>query len=819
MIRFLLGAGFAAALAAPASAQTATLSGTIVDESAAVVPGATVTLTGTGVRASTISGARGEYTFRNLSTGTYQVAVSLPGFAPATRDNIVVNDSSVEVSAITLTVATVGETVIVSASKVESTLINAPATMTVLSSDVLASTPALNYGDLLRSVPGVNVIQMSARDVNLTTREATSTLSNSELVVLDGRSIVLDFFGLVLWDFIPSNLADIKQVEVIRGPASAVWGTNALTGVVNVITKPPRQTLGTTVTLTGGLFSRDAGSGLGRGLGTVFGANATVAEAPNDRWSYRVSAGYFNSESLPRPTGRIPVIIDPRDPTATVGGAVYPIDGQGPVGTAFQNKGTSQPKFDMRVDEEIAGGRITYGGGVAGTAGLIHTGLGPFDIQPGAHMGYGKVNYNKGAFKLSAFANFVNADAPSLLLNNPTTGKPLRLNFTTDTYDLELGHALVAAKRHAISFGGNVRRNNFDVEIAPTATNRNEVGTYVQDEIFLDRLRFTVGGRVDKFGNISGPVFSPRLTAMFKPTSDHAIRVSYNKAFRSPSMINNYEDIRVVVPTDLSGLAPLLPPELQPAVAAPFPLVVRAVGSKLPIGTTPQKELTEESLTAYELAYIGTFKDRTTLTAAFYVNDLHNSINFTQLPNNLDPYTPANPPPGWPLPPVILGALAQQGIFLPQTAFTYLNLGPLRQKGIELSADHRINAAFTTFANYSWQGKPTPLPDPNPFPKQELALPPTNRLNLGFNFNGLRFLGSASLNHSGKAFWTDVLSGPFHGFSDAYTMVNGSLGVKWADRKLTTRIKVTNLLNRNIQQHVFGDILKRSGVAEVQFRF
>ena len=55
-----------------------------------------------------------------------------------------------------------------------------------------------------------------------------------------------------------------------------------------------------------------------------------------------------------------------------------------------------------------------------------------------------------------------------------------------------------------------------------------------------------------------------------------------------------------------------------------------------------------------------------------------------QLPNNLDPYTPANPPPGWQLPPVILGQMAQLGIFLPRTAFTYLNLGPLRQKGLEL---------------------------------------------------------------------------------------------------------------------------------------
>ncbi len=85
------------------------------------------------------------------------------------------------------------------------------------------------------------MIQTSARDVNLSMRQGTSTLATSTLVLLDGRSIYLDFFGLVLWDLIPSNPADIKQVEVVRGPASAVWGANALTGVVNILTKTPRE--------------------------------------------------------------------------------------------------------------------------------------------------------------------------------------------------------------------------------------------------------------------------------------------------------------------------------------------------------------------------------------------------------------------------------------------------------------------------------------------------------------------------------------------------------------------------------------------------
>lgn len=805
-----------AGLATVSAAQSATISGTIIDQSGAAVPGATVELTGSSGTVTSVTNNQGAYSFPGVKPGTYKLTVHLDGFAPASRPDLAVSNADVTVPAITLTLASLSDTVVVTATKGEAALVDAPATMSVISSQTLASTPAQNYGDVLRSVPGVNVIQLSARDINLTSRQNTATLTNSQLVLLDGRSVYLDFFGIVLWDFLPTNLNDIKQIEVVRGPASAVWGANALTGVVNIITKSPREAPGADVMLDAGWFNRDAGSGVGSGLGNTYRADASYAAAPNDRWSYRVSAGYFNSDPLPRPVGTIPLITDPRDPKATVGGGMYPADRSGPIGTAFQNRGTSQPKFDARIDQEIAGGRITYGAGVAGSSGIIHTGIGPFDIQNGSYIGYGKVNYSRGALKLNAFANLVNAQAPNLLLADPTTGRPLQLNFKTQTYDFEAGDSRPIGRHQVVTFGGNIRRNNFDITIAPDSENRTELGAYGQDEIVTNRTRFTIGGRVDKFGNLSDPVFSPRLAAVFKPYAGHAVRASFNRAFRSPSVVNNYLNVKIVSPTDLSALAPLLPPPLRPAVAQPFPLVVNAVGSTIPINNVPQPELAEESLTAYEVAYTATF-GRTTAGAAFYVNDLDNNINFVQLPNNLDPYTAQNPPPGWPLPPSILALLAQRGVYLPRTAFTYLNLGPIRQKGIELSLDHRVNQALTAFVNYSWQANPVVLSDPNPFPTTELALPPANRFNLGGNYDDRRFLGSFSVNYTDKAFWSDVLSSPYHGYTDAYTLVNASFGMKWNQGRVTTTVKANNLLNQTVQQHVFGDLIRRSVILEARF--
>ncbi|MEQ1728893.1 MAG: TonB-dependent receptor [Vicinamibacterales bacterium] len=805
-------------LAAVSASAQGTLSGSVADQTGGVLPGTTVTLFGAGERRFETTDDSGSFTFRDVPAGDYDVSAQLPGFAEATA-RVSVGAGSTEMPRLVLGTATINDTVVVSASKTDMKLLDAPATMSVIGANVLESAPGQNYGDLLRSVPGINAIQTSARDVNLTSRAATSTLSNTELVLLDGRSVYLDFFGLVLWDMLPTNLSDIRQIEVVRGPASAVWGANAVSGAVNIITKSPRESVGTNVTLSAGGFSRNAGSTAGKGMGSVYGANATVARAPNATWSYRLSAGYFNSDAYPRPAGRIPLIPDPRTPGATVGGGFYPIDGAGATGSAFANAGTRQPKFDARVDQEVGEGRISYTGGVAGSSGIIHTGIGPFNIQPGSYSGYSRVAYNRKALKASAFLNVTDTQAPNLLLPDPLTGKPLQLNFLTRTFDLELGDSKAVGGRQVLTFGGNLRRNLFDITIAPNAKDRTEFGAYLQDEIFLKRLRITAGLRADKFGNLDTVVFSPRFMASFKLFPDHALRGSVNRAFRSPSAINNYLDLTIVNPVDLRGLAPLLPAPFQPLVANPFPLLVRGVGSEYAVGGKAQATLTESSVTAYEVGYTGTFARKTTVTAAFYVNRNEHDINFVQLPNNADPYTSANPPPGWVLPASLIDVIALRGIYLPRTAFTYLNLGPTSSKGLELSLDQQFTKGLSAFVNYSYQAKPTILDDPDPYPAAELGFPPANRVNVGLTLNGERYLVNGVVSYTDTAFWSDVLTSGYHGYTDAYSLVNGTLGRKWAGGRYTTSLKVTNLLNQDIQQHIFGDITKRSIVGELRVSY
>jgi outer membrane receptor protein involved in Fe transport len=685
------------------------------------------------------------------------------------------------------------EQVVVTASRVEQQLVNAPATVSVVTSDVIQSSPATNYAELLRSVPGMNITQTSARDFNITMRGATSTLNTSQLALLDGRSLYLDFFGFVAWDLLPVNPNELRQIEVIRGPASAVWGANALNGVINFISKTPRELHGDTLTISAGSFGRKVG-GQGEGNGSLFAINGTHARAANDRWAYKISAGAYTSDAFARPTGAIP--------NAT--GTLYP---------PFQNQGTKQPKFDTRVDYDDPEGRyrLTFAGGYAGTDGIIHTGIGPFDMDQ-IGLGYATMRYTRGAMRFNVFTNLLNGDATALLAVGPT-GQPIPFAFDTKTLDVEFGNVNTIGTRQVLSYGGNVRYNRFDLSIAPRGDNRSEFGVYLQDEIFINNyLRWNLGARVDKFDIIDRAVFSPRTAFIIKPTPDQAIRLSYNKAFRAPSLINNYLETTIINQLNLGLINPLFAGQL-------FNFPVNAGGNE---------DLKEESSESYEIAYTGVINNRATVTAAYYYTRAKDDIYFTQVGR----YRAFAPPPGWtnalfPLPPATalgilevlppacnppLGPNCTTGGLPSQ--FTYLNLGTVKNKGIELGIDGAVNQALNVFANYSYQA--TPDPD---FDISEVNLPPQNRFNVGFSFSQGRWLGNATVTYVDEAFWQDVLDARFHGPTEAYTQVNGAVGLRLADGRVVTTLKAINLFDREIQSHVFGDILKRQVIGEVRFTF
>jgi outer membrane receptor protein involved in Fe transport len=467
---------------------------------------------------------------------------------------------------------------------------------------------------------------------------------------------------------------------------------------------------------------------------------------------------------------------------------------------AYVNQGTTQPKFDGRVDYDYPDGRkLSFSGGVAGTDGIMHTGIGPFDINKGSVMGYGKMSFTRKGFHAGFFTNVLNGDAANVLTTDASTPpKPILFSFLTKTFDFEASNVQAFKDKHVVTYGGNLRYNTFDLSLAPAAQNRTEGGGYIQDEIFLSNTyRLVAGARVDRFDYLDTAVFSPRVTFMVKPDANQTVRVSYNRAYRSPSVINNFLDITIAEPLDLGLFSPLLAGKTYP----------------IPISSLGNQNLKETVVDAYEIGYSGVVaQGRAIVSAAFYVNKIKDDIFFTEVPNSR--WNASNPPPNF-----AFGLLSPLVInFVPGASFpahfTYNNFGKQTQKGFELGVNSTLNKYVGTFVNYSYQA--TPKAD---FPLTELNLPAKNRFNAGFNVSRSRYIGDMNVTYSGSAFWQDVLDDRYHGTTKAYTLVNGGFGVKWMNDRLTTSVKGTNLANQTIQQHVFGDIIKRQVVAELRVNF
>ncbi|MEM9558222.1 MAG: TonB-dependent receptor [Acidobacteriota bacterium] len=676
-------------------------------------------------------------------------------FAAAAQDDAPAADASADdATADADETPQIEDVIVVTASRTEQRLQEVPVAMSVITAAELETTPADDYGDVLRSVPGINVAQISARDVQINGRGATNSLSNGQLVLLDGRSVYLDFFGFVMWDLLPVDFREIAQVEVVRGPGSAVWGANALGGVVNLITKSPWEMVGTGVQLTGGE------------LGTL-GASITHAQA-SDVQGFKLSASYYEQDAYDRPTGVI-----------NETGTPYP---------PFDNEGTAQPKIDLRYDRNIGDGAqfLTVAAGWATTDGIVHSGIGPFNVDDSSGFSYAKVDWSIDSWNISAYANLVDGDAINQLTRG-LDGLPLQFLFETETYNLEASNTAVVG-RNTFTYGGNVRHTDFDLSIAPGDDARDEYGFFLQDEIELtDRLTWLLGARWDDIDPI-GSVVSPRTSLLFAPTPEHSFRISYNEAFRAPSLVENFLDTTIVN-------------DVQLPVVGQYVFPTLAVGNPL---------LQEESLTAYEVGYVGTLaQNRATLQLAVYRNEIEDATDFFPAAA----YTGSNPPLGWPLPPFFLDVPPLAGA-LP-SLFTYRNIGERVDQGFEAAFDYRPNLQWRVTLNYSYQDEP----DVEGIDPAETNIAPENRFNLGVSYDGPKYYADLSVNYVDEARWTDVLDSRFWGTTDDYTILNLSVGIRLANDKVTLALIGNNITDEDVQQHIFGDIISRKITGQVRFEF
>lgn len=141
---------------------------------------------------------------------------------------------------------------ITSASKKEESLFDTPTAVYVITAEDIRRSGVTSIPEALRLAPGVEVAQIDANKWAITIRGFNNRFSTKLLVLIDGRSVYTPLFAGVFWEEIDTLLEDIDRIEIIRGPGGTLWGSNAVNGVINIITKDSKDTQGGYVKAGGG---------------------------------------------------------------------------------------------------------------------------------------------------------------------------------------------------------------------------------------------------------------------------------------------------------------------------------------------------------------------------------------------------------------------------------------------------------------------------------------------------------------------------------------------------------------------------------------
>jgi outer membrane receptor protein involved in Fe transport len=223
--------------------QTNSLRGLVQDRSGAAVVGAEVRFHSNNFNASVKTGRDGAFEIPGIPALKGTVTIVAAGFAPTSREwNIREGDSLLKVL---LEPAGVGEEIVVSATRTEMKLSELPGSAVLLRQEDVSANPSLMLDDMLRQVPGFGLFRRSSSRVANPTSQGVSLRGvgasgpSRALVLEDGVPIVDPFGGWVYWDRIPRS--EIASVEVFRGGASNLYGNAALGGVVQFVTRTPRQ--------------------------------------------------------------------------------------------------------------------------------------------------------------------------------------------------------------------------------------------------------------------------------------------------------------------------------------------------------------------------------------------------------------------------------------------------------------------------------------------------------------------------------------------------------------------------------------------------
>lgn len=389
--------------------------------------------------------------------------------------------------------------VVTSVSRKAQTLAKTAAAAYVIQAEEIRRSGATNIPEALRLAPGVQVAAIGANKWAVSIRGQADRFSNKLLVLVDGRSVYSPLFSGVIWETLDVPLENIERIEVIRGPGASIWGTNAVNGVINIITRSAFDTLGGFASVAAGDEMR--GQGLARYGSSpdpdtaiqlyakaqtndpgVFAAGGKGA----DDWQTR-SAGFKLEHLLNQDTFRFEGGLI----TSKAGDEIMMI-----------NPTSISPQ---RATQEMRSGHL----------------LGHWESAPG----------ESGQKSFQVYAD--HSDYDHIVLSERRT-----------TLDLEFQQSLNPSPNQALTWGLGYRYSkdrivtSSVISLPESETSTSLYSVYLQDEITLapERWRLSLGARLEH-NDYTGYEFQPNLRLLWTPDTQSSLWASIARAIRSPSRV------------------------------------------------------------------------------------------------------------------------------------------------------------------------------------------------------------------------------------------------------------------------------------------
>jgi len=458
-----------------------------------------------------------------------------------------------------------------------------PAAVTVITAEEIRNSGAASFCDLLQRVPGLEVMRVTSGHCDVGARGLNKSPSNGVLLLVNGRSVYEELFGVVLWNAKDFPLEMIEQIEVVRGPGSVLYGANAFHAVVNIIIRRPEDIQENLMSLTAGLDTI---------VGTVIGSGSA------GRTSFLVSAGFTQFASYE--DHEEVTVAYPR----TRGGFTYDLGKWGKI----------------QGEAGVQGGEQEFYYELLGKADVVYIDHN-FMIKYELPKFYFRAFWNSLYYGHAEFdeVSFDQLEAIGLPVTVPEDFV-VDTNIKSDVVDLEAqyifdlavrnfftvgaGYRLAASRYTLIAVHDYVQDNLSNVymhqEAAHDYVQDNLFNVYLQHEFAWERLFHTYLGVRWDHHSVTGSSFSPRGSILVSPIENHVLRVSAGRSFRNPSFIESRMDI------------------MLPIFLGDFPLAIGLLGNE---------ELDPEVLTSFEAGYqTSLLEKRLKLEANVFFNQIDGLI-------------------------------------------------------------------------------------------------------------------------------------------------------------------------------------------------